>query len=212
MELLLNPNVAYVVLVVAFVLTFVAILTPGTGVVEGAALLSLIGAGYALYYLPLNYLALIILVVGAIPFFIALRRSGKLVYLGLSIAALVVGSAFIFRGQGLLPAVNPILALIVSPAAAIFVWMISTKGLEAMAKPPMHNINTLIGQQGLASTRIHREGTVQIESEQWSARSEEPIPAGSEVQIVGRDGFTLVVEKASPEPQPPSADSSSQPG
>ncbi len=44
MELLLNPNIAYLVLVVAFVMTFVAILTPGTGLIEGAALLLLAGS------------------------------------------------------------------------------------------------------------------------------------------------------------------------
>lgn len=212
MELLLNPNVAYVVLVSAFVLTFVAILTPGTGLVEGSALLALAAAGYSIYYLPLNYVALIVLLAGAVPFYIAVRRSGKPIYLVISIVALVIGSAFIFRGQGFLPAVNPILALIVSPAAAIFIWMITTKGLEAMAKPPMHNLNSLIGQQGQASTKIHHEGTVQIESEQWSARSEELIPAGSQVQIIGRDGFTLVVEKVTPaQQQPPSGDASSIP-
>ena len=68
MELLLNPNIAFLVLVVAFILTFIAILTPGSGVGEVTALLALIGAGYSIYYLPLNYLALVVLLLGAVPF------------------------------------------------------------------------------------------------------------------------------------------------
>jgi membrane-bound serine protease (ClpP class) len=195
MELLLNPNIAYLVLVVAFVLTFVAILTPGTGVIEAAALLTLLAAGYTIYYLPLNFLALVILVVGAVPFLIAVRVSGKPIYLVISIATLVIGSTFLFRGQGLLPAVNPILALVTSPMAAVFIWIIARKGIEASLKPPMHDLKELIGRTGLASTKIYREGSVQIESERWSARSEEPIPAGTEVRIVGREGFTLLVKK-----------------
>ena len=195
MELLLNPNVAYLVLVVAFVLTFVAILTPGTGIVEAAALLALLAAGYTIYYLPLNFLALVILVVGAVPFLIAVRVSGRPIYLVVSIAALVIGSIFLFRGEGLLPAVNPIVALITSPLAAVFIWIIARKGIEASLKPPMHDLTALIGRTGLASTKIYREGSVQIESEQWSARSEEPIAAGTEVRIIGREGFTLLVEK-----------------
>jgi membrane-bound serine protease (ClpP class) len=195
MELLLNPNIAYLVLVVAFVLTFVAILTQGTGVIEGAALLALLAAGYTIYYLPLNILALIILVVGAVPFLIAVRVSGKPVYLVISIATLVIGSTFLFRGQGLLPAVNPFVALVKSPMAAIFIWIIARKGIEASLKPPMNDLKELIGRTGLASTKIYREGSVQIESERWSARSEEPIAAGTEVRIIGREGFTLLVEK-----------------
>jgi membrane-bound serine protease (ClpP class) len=195
MEFLLDPNVAYLVLMFAFVMTFVAILTPGTGVIEGTALLSLLAAAYSIYYLPLNYVALVILLIGVVPFFIAVRKSGRALYLVISIAALVIGSSFLFRGQGLLPAVNPILALVVSTLSAVFIWIIARKGIEASLKPPMHDLNTLIGQKGMASTRIYHEGTVQIESEQWSARSEEPIVAGTEVRIIGREGFTLVVEK-----------------
>jgi membrane-bound serine protease (ClpP class) len=196
MDLLLNPNIAYVVLVFAFVLTFVAILTPGTGVVEAVALISLLASAYLLYNLPLNILALVILVVGAVPFLIAVRVSGKPIYLVISIVALVIGSTFLFRGQGLLPAVSPILVLIVSPMAAVFIWFVARKGIEATLKPPMHDLEHLIGRTGLAITKIHEEGSVQIKSEQWSARSEEPIAVGTKVRIIGREGFTLLVKKA----------------
>ncbi len=196
MEILLIPNVAYLVLVVAFLLTFVAILTPGTGVIEVSALIALLAAAYSIYYLPLNYVALVILLLGAVPFLIAVRVSGKPVFLVISILTLIIGSTFLFRGQGLAPAVSPILALIVSPLAAIFLWIIARKGIEANLKPPSHDLKLLIGQKGLASTKIYHEGSVQIESEQWSARSEQPIDAGTEVRIVGREGFTLLVEKA----------------
>jgi membrane-bound serine protease (ClpP class) len=196
MELLLNPNIAFLVLVVAFVLTFVAILTPGSGVIEAAALLALITAGYSIYYLPLNYLSLVVLLVGAVPFLLAVRISGKPVYLVVSIVTLVIGSSFLFRGESWLPAVNPLLALVVSSLASIFIWIIARKSIEASLKPPAHELGALIGRKGLAATKIHQEGSVQIESERWSARSEEPIAAGTEVRIIGREGFTLVVEKA----------------
>ena len=195
MELLLNPNISFLVLVVAFILTFIAILTPGSGVIEAAALLALIAAGYSIYYLPLNYLSLVVLLVGAVPFLLAVRKSGKTIYLVVSIVTLVIGSSFLFRGESWLPAVNPLLALIVSSLASIFIWIIARKSIEASLKPPMHELGALIGRKGLAATKIHQEGSVQIESERWSARSEEPIAAGTEVRIIGREGLTLVVEK-----------------
>jgi len=33
-----------------------------------------------------------------------------------------------------------------------------------------------------------------VASELWSARSEQPIPAGSRIHVISREGFTLVVE------------------
>ncbi len=61
--------------------------------------------------------------------------------------------------------------------------------------PPIH-LKTFIGATGEATTDIREEGTVQLESELWSARSAEPIPAGAQVRVIGRNGFTLLVEKA----------------
>ena len=54
-----------------------------------------------------------------------------------------------------------------------------------------------MGKIGEARTAIHQEGSVLIDSELWSARSQESIPAGEHVRVVKRDGFTLEVEPES---------------
>jgi membrane-bound ClpP family serine protease len=51
----------------------------------------------------------------------------------------------------------------------------------------------LIGQTGEAKTRVREEGSVQVAGELWSARSDKPVPAGSRVRVVSREGFVLVV-------------------
>jgi len=53
----------------------------------------------------------------------------------------------------------------------------------------------MVGQVGEAKTRIHSEGSVQVSGELWSARSEKPIPTGSAVRVLAREGFILLVEK-----------------
>jgi membrane-bound serine protease (ClpP class) len=197
MEALINPNIAYLALVVGTVLAILALFVPGTGLIEIAALFVLLLAGWEVYNLAaqLNWLALGVLILGVFPFIVAVRRSGKMVYLLLSIAALVAGSAFLFRGaQWWQPAVDPLLALVGSTLTAIFLWIAARKSLEAVLSPPAH-LKTYIGLTGEATTDIQDEGTVQLESELWSARSVKPIRAGSEVRVVGREGFTLLVEK-----------------
>ncbi len=193
-DFLLQPNIAYLLLVGGFMLGLLALLTPGTGFLEVGAIFVLLLAGWEVYHLPINLWALVILVLGVVPFWLAVRKSGNLLYLALSIGALVVGSAFLFQGKGWLPAVNPILALIVSTLNAGFLWLVTLKTLEAQRRTPTHDLGSLIGATGVAQTDIYQEGTVYVHREDWSAHSEHLILAGTSVRILRREGFILWVE------------------
>lgn len=195
MEILVNPNVAYLILVVGVVLTMMALFAPGTGILEVSALFVLLLAGWEMTQLPINIWALVLLVVGVIPFLLAVRKSRNLVYLGVALVAFVIGSAYLFQGETpLKPGVNPFLAIIVSVLASGFIWLATTKVLETEKLRPSHDLGRIIGEEGEAKTDITDEGSVQIGSELWSARSKSKIYAGSKVKVVKRDGFTLEVE------------------
>jgi len=193
-EFLLTPNVAYLLLVAGFFFAILALFAPGTGILEVAALLTLVLAGWEVYNLPINLWALIVLLMGVFPFLLALRRSQRLVFLMVSILTLVVGSAFLFRGEGWLPAVNPFLALVVSAMVSGFLWILTTKTLEASQVRPEHDLAKLDGAVGEAKTEINHEGSVQVAGELWTARSDKHIPAGAKVHVIGREGLVLVVE------------------
>ena len=197
-ELLLIPDIAYLLLVGGFLLAMMAVLTPGTGIFEIGALIVLLLAGWEVYNLPINWWALVVLLIGVFPFTLAVRRSGNLVYLVLSIAALVVGSAFLFQGESWRPAVNPILALVTSTLTAGFIWLVTVKTLEVQMSWPSHDLDTLIDAVGVAKTNVHEEGTVFVGMEDWSAESNEPIPDGAKVRVLNRDGFILQVEAMEP--------------
>lgn len=195
MDFLLDPNIAYLFLLAGLFLGLLAIITPGTGLLEVGAFFSLALAGYGVYNLSINLWALIILVLSIIPFVYAVRKPKRELYLGLSILGLVLGSVYLFASEGWQPAVNPILALVSSLLYASFMWLVIQKTLQAAHARPSHDLSLLIGQIGEAKTRIHQEGSVQINGELWSARSEKSITSGSSVKVVGREGFILVVEK-----------------
>lgn len=203
MDVLLDPNIAYLLLVTGFMLAVMAVLTPGTGVLEVGALFALLLTGWAVYQLPINYWALGLLILGVFPFLVAVRRSGEIVYLAISIAALVVGSAFLFRGESWLPAVNPVLAVVVSVVSGAFLWILATKTLEAAFARPVHDLERLIGAKGEARTEVHQEGSVYVSGEMWSAYSDQPIPSGTPVRVVGREGFILEVKPADDSPEHP---------
>jgi membrane-bound serine protease (ClpP class) len=195
MEILLNPNVAYILLVVGSVLLMMAIVTPGTHVLEGGALLLLILAGYGIYNLGFNLWALIVLILSLAPFIYSIQKPRREPFLALSLLGLVIGSVYLFPSRGLIPAVNPFIATGVSLLMTGFTWLVVRKGIQAHHARPLQDLEKLIGQSGQAKTEVRESGSVQVASELWSARSMKPIPAGSRVRVVGREGFTLVVER-----------------
>ncbi|MEP0806014.1 MAG: hypothetical protein HRF47_11020 [Chloroflexota bacterium] len=195
MDFLLNPNVAYLLLLAGVLMAMLALATPGTGLFEAGALISLTLAGYGIYNLSFNWWALTLIFLSVIPFVISLRKPKGELYLALSILVLVVGSIFLFPSQTGGPAVNLFVAFVASVLVAGFLWIAVGKSLQAAQVRPAHDLDALIGQIGEAKTRIHDEGSVQVGSELWSARSAKPIKAGSSVRVLRRDGFVLIVEK-----------------
>lgn len=198
MQILLEPNVAYLVLVVGFLLAILALLSPGTGLLEVSAFFALFLAGYAVYNLPINWWALVILLLGVFPFLIALRRSRRRIYLVASLVALVVGSAFLFRSNSWQPAVNPFLAFLTSVLTIAFLWIGTSKILQAMAMRPSQDLSRLIGAIGETRTVVSNEGTVYVGGENWSAHSAVTIPPNTRVRVLQRQGLILEVEPLNP--------------
>jgi membrane-bound serine protease (ClpP class) len=196
MDFLLDPNVAYLFLLAGVLLGLMAIITPGTGIFEVGAFFCIALAGYAVYNLSFNLWALIVLILSIIPFIYAIQKPKREWFLALSILGLVVGSVFLFATNGWRPAVNPILALVSSVLYAGFLWFVIRKTLQALHTRPSHDLSALVGQIGEAKTRIHSDGSVQVNGELWSARSEKSIPNGSSIKVIDREGFVLIVEKS----------------
>jgi len=196
MDFLLDPNIAYLFLLAGLLLVLMAIVTPGTGLLEIGAFFCLVLAGYAVYNRLINWWAILILILSIFPFVYAIRKPKREWALALSILGLVVGSVFLFSTNGFQPAVNPLLALVSSVLFTGFLWIAIQKTLQASHARPSHDLEALVGQIGEAKTRIHTDGSVQVAGELWSARSEKSIPSGSNIKVVAREGFVLVVEKS----------------
>ena len=196
MDFLISPDLAYIILVAGVVLAFFSASTPGTGVGEVAAVFCFVFAGYAAYELSINWWALVLLLLGILPFILAVRKPNQSVlYLGICILLLVVGSVFLFPAEEGLISVNPILAVFVSVLMSVILWYILRKFIEVVSRRPTHDLEALLGEVGTATSAIHQEGSVHVNGEMWSAKSDVKIPSGSQVRVVSREGFVLVVEK-----------------
>ncbi|NPA06520.1 MAG: hypothetical protein GXO54_03860 [Chloroflexi bacterium] len=194
MDWLLQPDIAYVLLVVGIALGVLAVLTPGTGFLEVASLVSLALAGYAMLYLPLNLWAFGLLLLALAAFVQGIRRPKERRWTALAALAFILGSVFLFRVPGRWLAVHPLVAAVTSVTFGTFFWFAVRKTLEALKRPPVQSLDALIGQLGETRTEVHHSGTVYVAGELWSARSACPIPPGRTVRVIGREGFVLLVE------------------
>ena len=197
MDILLNPNIAYILLVAGTFLALLAIVLPGTGLAELSAFFCFVLAGYSIYHLSYNWWALILIVLSLVPFLIAIQKPRREAWLILSILGIIIGSVFFFPNVKGQPSVNPLLAIVTSVLYAVFVWFSVRKVMQIAQTKPMQDLSTLVGQQGEAKTPVETDGSVQVAGELWSARSKKLIPMGSFVRVIGREGFILIVENDS---------------
>ena len=196
MSFLLDPNVAYLLVVACVLMALVAIAVPGTGMPEVILAFFLVITGYVVYQQGMNLWAAGVLALSLVPFWFSLRaRRWRLVLLGLSIALMIGGSIFFMTDGRGMPEVSPVLAAIVSLGSGLVIWFGAERITVAMHRSPVLNPDLLIGQSGEARTEINAQGTVQAGGELWSARSENLIEMGSAVRVLRRDGLVLIVEK-----------------
>ena len=195
MDFLLDPNIAYLILLGAVLLGTMALASPGTGLFEVGAFFCIALAGYAIYKLSFNWWALILLGLSIIPFVYAIQKPKRELYLVISIVLLVIGTVFIFPRTADRSTVNPLVAILGSAFLAGFLWIAVRKSMEAASARLSHDLTGLVGQIGEARTKVNEEGSVLVAGELWSARSDQPIPAGSSIRVLRREGFILVVEK-----------------
>lgn len=200
METLLDPNLIYLLVAAGLIVAVLALAVPGTGLLEAGALgvLGLAGLAIFLSEQTLSIWALLMIVLGLGLFFASLRRgrrAGGRLLLALAILAIIFGSAYIFQSpDGWRPAVHPLLAAAVSVPWGAFFWFVGRKVIESERQRPRHDLLQLLNEVGEAKTPIHKDGSVQVDGELWSAYSDQPIQPGQRVQVVDRKGFTLKVE------------------
>jgi membrane-bound ClpP family serine protease len=198
MEFLISPNVAFVLIVAAVVLFMATLVNPKSTMLRIGMVLCLLAAGYELVHLRGNPWALMVLASSPLPFFALTRQTrSHPALLVITILMLTVGSVFLFVDQNGRPAVNYLLAGWISIVCGEFVWITAGRKQNAEGTRISDVPDAMVGLTGNVRTEIeaHSTGSVEVEGEVWMARSKTPIPVGSTVRILRRDGAVLTVKK-----------------
>lgn len=188
------PSLVYLLLIAGVWLAAMAIVSPGTGLLEIGAVAILVMAGIGTLQVPVDLWALAVIGVGAALFVGALRWKRTALWLVLSALLMSTGSAFLLGLQAGKPAVHPLLAAAVSALTVGFFWISIRRGILAQRARPMHNPDDLLGQVGDVRSTLEPVGSVYVGGELWSARSETPLAVGTTVRVRGQEGLVLLVD------------------
>jgi membrane-bound serine protease (ClpP class) len=195
---LLDPQIAYMLLLLGVAGLFFELITPGVilpGVVGG---LSLLLALYALTVLPTNAAGLLLVLFGAGLFLLEIHVTSYGLLSVAGVASLFMGSLLLFRseGQGGLP-LGVILPTVVGVSLLLLggVWLLS----RAQRLRPRSGLAALVGQTAAVRHWEGPSGKVFVRGELWNAvaasglsRDFRPGP-GQTVVIVAVSGMTLTV-------------------
>ncbi|TFH36590.1 MAG: hypothetical protein E4G99_04625 [Anaerolineales bacterium] len=190
----LLANLLYLSLMAGVWFAALAIVSPGTGVLELLALVALALAGLGTAVLPLNLWAVALLLIGGILFVISLKHEHPDIWLIVSALVLSAGSIFLFRIETGQIAVHPLLAMAVSALTLGYFWFAIRKTVVAQRAGPSIDPGRVINQEAEVRTTLNPIGSVYALGELWTARAEKPLKPGTKVRVTGREGLVLNVE------------------
>lgn len=197
MEIIINPQVAYLLIFAGVMLLLIMFNDTKYSLPKVGAMVFCILAGIAEFFiLDGNPWAFLIVVLSPLPYFIAVRQERLHNPLFLfTIFMLTIGSAYLFVDENGRPLANLGLAGIVSVFGGLFIWFIIQRAQTAGKSQLIGD--TLVGMTGKVWIAIEpfSIGSVRIEGELWQARSKEMLPAGTLVRVIRQDGVTLTVKK-----------------
>ncbi len=203
-----NPTLAVLLLIFGFYGVLFELYTPGWGVPGTVGAVCLVLGFFALAVLPVNFVGLA-LIGTALALFVAeaFVTSYGLLTLG-GLGCLITGSLMLVDSPaGFVRVSLWVLIPIALATAAITVFLVGGV-IKASRIPIRTGSESMPGTVTLADADFivageRYSGLVRTHGELWTAFSLAPVSAGDAVEVLSRDGLTLLVRPVDPQPSQP---------
>ena len=190
----IDPNIAYLLFTLGFLGLIVEFTHPGFGMPGIAGLICVVLALYAFSVLPVNYAGLILIVLGIVFLIVeSFTPTFGIFTLG-GISALFFGSIMLFNQPLFIRVSFKVFIPVIVSISAILVFVVG-KAINAQRQKSKAGKEGLIGEKGIALSRIHKKGKVRIHGEIWNAASKNRIDKNDEIIVEDISGLTLHVTK-----------------
>ena len=197
LDILANPNIAYILMILGFYGLLYEITHPGIGVPGIAGVICIILAFFSMQILPTNYAGLALIILGMILFVAEVKVPGfGLLTLG-GLVSMVLGSLLLFESSDQIMRVSLNLIISFTLATAGITIVLVRAVVVSHKRKVVSGKEGLIGEIGRAQTLISRdkEGKVFIHGEIWDSLSKEEVKEGEKIEVVKVDGMVLEVKK-----------------
>jgi membrane-bound serine protease (ClpP class) len=193
LNVLADPNVAYILMTAGLLGLYVEFTHPGTILPGIVGTICLLLALTALQVLSVNYGGLALLIVG-VALLVAEAFLPTFGVLGIGgLVAFVLGSLFLFDAERTGLEVARGLVAGAAGALALVGLVVGTLVWRSQRRRPTGGREGMLGAVGVARQRLDPQGTVLVRGEYWTATSDETVQPGESVEITGIEGLRLRV-------------------
>jgi len=194
MGFLMNPDIAFILLVVGAFALYAEFNHPGAVWPGTVGVVFILLAIFALHLLPIRFAAVVLIFASFVLFALDAKfgTHGALAVGG--IATLVIGALLLVDSPIPEMRVKLLTALAVSIPLGVITVFLMTIALRARAGKVVTGAEGLIGTVAVAQTALSPSGKVLIHGETWDAISSSNVSAGEKVVVQKVDGLELKVD------------------
>jgi membrane-bound serine protease (ClpP class) len=195
---IINPNIAYILMILGFYGLLFEITHPGAAFPGIAGAICLILAFYAFQSLPVNYAGLLLIALSLVLFIAEVKvQSFGLLALG-GIISMLLGSLMLIDSPLVFMRVSlGVIIPIVLSTAIIVIFLVSAV-IRIHMRRSVTGDEGMLEEIGIAATDIMPEGKVSVHGELWNAvlnNEEEVVHKGERIKIREVKGLKVVIEK-----------------
>ncbi len=198
LDILSDPNIAYLFMMLGIYGLLFELYNPGAVFPGVAGAISLLVALYALHTLPINYSGIALILLGIILFLLEIKiASYGLLTVG-GVIALFLGSIMLINTDAWFEFQEISLEVIIPTVlftAAFFLFAIGA-GLKAQRRKPTTGSEGIVGERGVAFTKLNPGGQVRVHGEMWNAECiDGTVPKDGSIVGAEVNGLMLKVKK-----------------
>jgi membrane-bound serine protease (ClpP class) len=188
-----DPNIGFILLIVGALGVYVEFNSPGL-ILPGVAggILLLMGVS-SLAVLPLSWVGVSLLLLGATLFVLEAHFASHGVLGAGGTLALILGALMLVNGPPEMQ-IHLLTALSVSIPFALITMFLLSLAIRARRNKSLMGGEGVLNEIGEARTALAPAGKVFVHGEYWDAVSSSPVEPGAEVRVVAIDGMKLRVE------------------
>lgn len=193
-----DPNIAMLLMSIGAIGIFIELYNPGLILPGVVGAISLVIGLYSFQTLSANFAGILLILLGLLFLLVEIKVMSYGLLTFAAVISIFLGSTMLFKNASGVSGIGIDTGVLIMNMAGlvIVVLILAYIVVKAHMKKVETGAEAMVGEKGRAETDLSPKGKVLVEGELWDAVSVEGnIEKGSEIEVIGLDGFKLKVKK-----------------